>query len=122
MIWHSTSVDRRSSSLRDVLFFPLILILISLVPVRVAIATEWQFVGARYQGMGGAGVAVVDDSLALYWNPGALGFAIGRDIQVPFGASVSAEGNVMSEIDSLDALARDLADIVDKVGNGDPLT
>ncbi len=37
---------------------------------RVAEGSEWQFIGSRYQGMGGAGVAVVDDSLALYWNPG----------------------------------------------------
>jgi hypothetical protein len=68
---------------------------------RAAQASEWQFIGARYQGMGAAGVAVVDDSLALYWIPGALGFAKGHDFQLPFGVSVSAEGNVMSEIDAL---------------------
>jgi len=72
--------------------------------------------------MAGAGVAVVDDSLALYWNPGALGFTKGRDFQLPFGASVSAEGNVMSEIDDLDAFARDLRAIRNKISNGQPLS
>jgi hypothetical protein len=72
--------------------------------------------------MGGAGVAVVDDSLALYWNPGALAFAKGRDLRLPVGFSVSAEGNVMSEIDSLDGFARDLRTIRNKIENGEPLT
>ncbi len=89
---------------------------------RVAEGSEWQFIGSRYQGMGGAGVAVVDDSLALYWNPGALAFTKGRDLQLALGASVSAEGNVMREIDALDAFARDLRTIRGKVANGDPLT
>jgi hypothetical protein len=88
----------------------------------VAEATEWLFIGSRYQGMGGAGVAVVDDSLAMYWNPGALAFTKGRDFQLALGAGISAEGNVMSQIDELDALVRDLSGIRDKVRNGDPLT
>jgi hypothetical protein len=85
-------------------------------------ASGWQFIGTRYQGMGGAGVAVVDDSLALYWNPGALGFTKGHDLQVSFGASVSAEGNVMSEIDELSSLARDFSEIRSKISNGEVLT
>jgi hypothetical protein len=97
-------------------------VLLQLACPRVAEATEWQFIGSRYQGMGGAGVAVVDDSLAMYWNPGALAFAKGRDFQLALGAGVSAEGNVMSQIDELDALARDLGGIVDKVRTGVPLT
>jgi len=87
-----------------------------------ALATEWQFIGARYQGMGGTGVAVVDDSLAVYWNPGALAFSRGRDLQFSFGVSVSAEGDVMREIDALDLLAKNAKEIRDKVANGDPLT
>lgn len=85
-------------------------------------AGEWQLIGSRYQGMGGAGVAVVDDSLALYWNPGALAFARGRDFALPLGVSVSAEGDVMREIDALDAFARDLRTIRRKIQNGDPLS
>ena len=51
-----------------------ILLAPSLALVERARAEEWSFVGARYQGMGGAGVAVVDDEQASYWNPGALAF------------------------------------------------
>jgi len=89
---------------------------------RTAASGEWQVIGSRYHGMGGAGVAVVDDSLALYWNPGALAFAEGRDFKLPFGVSVVAEGDIMTEIDELDLFARDLITIRGKVQNGDPLT
>lgn len=85
-------------------------------------ASEWQFVGTRYQGMGGAGVAVVDDSLASYWNPGALAFTTGWDTNLTVGASISAEGDVMREIDALELVARDATSISRKVRNGDPLT
>ena len=105
---------------------PALAVLLALVfaigPSGEVQAAGWQFIGTRYQGMGGAGVAVVDDSLALYWNPGALGFAKGHDLQIPFGASVSAEGNVMSEIDELSSLGRDFSPIRRKISNGELLT
>jgi hypothetical protein len=100
----------------------LLVLVIGIGSSRAVLASsEWQFIGARYQGMGGAGVATVDDSLALYWNPGALGFTTGRDFQLPFGASLSAEGNVMSEIDELEAFSRDLLTIREKIANGELL-
>lgn len=37
-------------------------------------AREWSIVGPRALGMGGAGVAVANDSSASYWNPAAFGF------------------------------------------------
>ncbi len=37
-------------------------------------AEEWAILGSRYQAMGGAGVAVVNDNHAAHWNPGALAF------------------------------------------------
>ena len=49
-------------------------------------AEQWSFVGTRYQGMGGAGVAVADDSQAAYWNPGALGFVGTPDVHLFAGA------------------------------------
>jgi len=68
------------------------------------------------------GVAVVDDSLAAYWNPGALALSRGRDLQLSFGASVSAEGDVMREIDELDLLARNVLDVRRKVASRQTLT
>ncbi len=37
-------------------------------------AEQWQILGPRALGMGGAHVAVVNDATAQYWNPGAFGF------------------------------------------------
>ncbi len=93
-----------------------------LVTPGSARANEWQLIGARYQAMGGAGVAVVDDALAMYWNPGALAFGTGREVQMSFGGSVSAEGDVMQQIDELDLLAGELNTIRRKIRNGQRLT
>ncbi|NOY83243.1 MAG: conjugal transfer protein TraF [Nitrospirae bacterium] len=49
-----------------------------LIASRVS-AGEWQIIGPRALGMGGAGVAVANDSTASYWNPGAFGFFDGPD-------------------------------------------
>ncbi len=35
--------------------------------------------GARYSGMGEAGVAMTDDAYSSYWNPAAMGFLRGRE-------------------------------------------
>ncbi|MBI1822182.1 MAG: conjugal transfer protein TraF [Nitrospirae bacterium] len=37
-------------------------------------AREWEILGPRALGMGGASVAVADDATANYWNPAAYGF------------------------------------------------
>ena len=41
---------------------------------NAALASQWQIVGPRAIGMGGAHVAVVNDATAQYWNPAAFGF------------------------------------------------
>ena len=70
----------------------------------VAQAEEWQFLGARYQAMGGAGVAVVDDAYATYWNPGALaltrpeGYGVAATLA---NAEATAEGDILRKIDRL---------------------
>ena len=54
-------------------------------------AAVWVNVGPRYQAMGGAGVAIADDSLAQYWNPAAFAFMRGWDAQLPISTNYSIE-------------------------------
>jgi hypothetical protein len=50
------------------------LFLACVLQAGVAEAREWAIVGPRALGMGGANVAVANDSTASYWNPAAYGF------------------------------------------------
>lgn len=74
-------------------------------------AEEWRFLGARYQGMGGAGVAVVDDEHAAYWNPGALAFTPSYGVALPVGLQAAAEGDAIANADRV-------ARFLDGVGSG----
>ena len=78
----------------------------------VALAEEWSFIGARYQGMGGTGVAIVDDEHASYWNPGALAFTRSYGVALPVGAQAAAEGSVLADIDRV-------ANFLDDLGAGE---
>jgi hypothetical protein len=88
-------------------------------------ADEWEVFGARYQGMGGAAVAVADGAAAAYWNPGALAFATPLiEVDAPFGASVSAEGGLLDTANRLSDFfeASDFEDVLDKVQDNEQLT
>jgi len=78
-------------------------------------AGEWQIVGPRALGMGGANVAVANDATATYWNPAAYGFFKAseddeygkRDWSTSLGAGVGAQlhgdfGDTLSKINDVD--------------------
>jgi hypothetical protein len=69
----------------------------SLLLVGPAGAAEWQAVGPRAMGMGGAGVAEVSGPLASYWNPAALARATENSygLAVPLGVHVALTGTVI---------------------------
>ena len=67
-----------------------------------ASAGEWNLVGSRYQAMGGAGVAVVDDALASYWNPAALATAKSFDAMINVDIVAALEGDAVETIDDID--------------------
>jgi hypothetical protein len=60
---------------------PLATLLLFLSPSLLT-AQTWSQVGERSQGMGGAFVAVADDSSAVYWNPAGLATGSTFDAQV----------------------------------------
>jgi len=93
-----------------------------LAPADSARAEPWVLLGARYQGMGGAGVATVNDSTASYWNPGALGFDELYDVRIPFSAQASIEGGVVETMDDIFDLADRTEDALDRIEDGDFLT
>lgn len=68
--------------------------------VPAATAQQFNFVGSRFQGMGGAGVATVTDSTAQYWNPAALGFKKKGewDVQLPVTVGTAIQNNALENV------------------------
>ncbi|MEO1915690.1 MAG: conjugal transfer protein TraF [Myxococcales bacterium] len=87
-----------------------------------ASAGEWTLVGARYQGMGGAGVATVNDSLAPYWNPAALAMAQSYDGVLNFDIMASIEGDVLEVIDNLEDSQGEVEAALDRLESGGVLS
>ncbi len=84
-------------------------------------AGEWQIVGPRALGMGGANVAVADDATASYWNPGAFGFfnnpEAGGDYgnrgwssQVGAGVGAQTHEDLVQEVDKISKFDFDALD------------
>ncbi len=66
-----------------------VLLALSLVLVPVlAQAAQFAVLGPRALGMGGASVAAVNDSTAVYWNPAALANFRKVDIRIPVGVAL----------------------------------
>lgn len=87
-------------------------------------ADEWHIPGARYQAMGGAGVAVVNDAHASYWNPAALAFNQGQDFEIPFSFTLDTEGGGIAAADEIANFidGNALLATLTKIDTGTPLT
>lgn len=71
---------------------------LSLAAAAPASALEWQAVGPRALGMGGAGVALSQGPVASYWNPAALGRETENayGLAVPIGVHAGLTGDILA--------------------------
>lgn len=85
---------------------------------------EWSIYGPRAQGMGGAGIAVVDGATASYWNPASMTLNDKSGIYIPFGTTVSAEGNILKYVSSVfdSSQTSDWLSASTKISNGQKLS
>jgi hypothetical protein len=91
-----------------------VLIALSLVLVPVlAQAAQFAVLGPRALGMGGASVAAVNDSTAVYWNPAALANSRKVDIRIPASAAARDYMGLNKNWDRINT-------IYDQINAGDP--
>ncbi len=103
---------------RLVLF--LAVVSVALISPSPSSAREWNIVGPRALGMGGAHVAVANDATAAYWNPAAYGFfaePTGGDYSkrktsavLGAGAGVSIHEGLGEQLDKISQYNYDLLD------------
>ncbi|MEK7448040.1 MAG: conjugal transfer protein TraF [Planctomycetota bacterium] len=87
---------------------------------------EWTIYGARAQGMGGAGVATGDGATAHYWNPAAIKLNDKTGVYIPFGTTLSVEGDIMQEVtqiaDKITTLTTPWSTLSTQINSGSGLT
>lgn len=82
-----------------------VLLALSLVLVPVlAQAAQFAVLGPRALGMGGASVAAVNDSTAVYWNPAALANFRKVDIRIPAGVAIRDYMDLSNNWDRIKAI------------------
>ena len=81
-----------------------ILFFVALFVAQFASAQQWQFVGPRAMGMGGAGVATAYGPDAQYWNPAGLTQEDDKNetgLLINAGVTLETTGKVLSAVDKL---------------------
>ncbi|MDP2867001.1 MAG: hypothetical protein Q8O90_12225, partial [Elusimicrobiota bacterium] len=74
----------------------LILLACAAAPVSLC-AEQWQVLGTRPMGMGGAFVAVAQGPIAQYWNPAGLvkSSANVSGVEIPVGVNAEFTGDII---------------------------
>ena len=70
-------------------------------------AEQWQILGTRPMGMGGAFVAVAQGPIAQYWNPGGLvkSSANVSGLEIPVGANIEMTGGIVKDASKITDMA-----------------
>ncbi|MCR4820318.1 MAG: hypothetical protein K5838_04250, partial [Elusimicrobiales bacterium] len=84
-------------------------------------AAQWQIMGTRPMGMGGAFVAVAEGPIAQYWNPGGL---VKHDddnysgFQLPIGITAEATGSIAENASKIADMSKKFERISDLQKDG----
>ncbi|MEK6699065.1 MAG: conjugal transfer protein TraF [Nitrospirota bacterium] len=81
-----------------------ILAIVFLLAPALSHATQFSIVGPRALGMGGASVAAVNDSTAVYWNPAALADFKKFEIRLPVSAAIRDHMDLSNTWDRINAI------------------
>ena len=82
----------------------ILLVMAFLLAPAMAQAVQFSIVGPRALGMGGANVAAVNDSTAVYWNPAALADFRKVDIRVPVSAALRDHVGLKDTVDRINEI------------------
>ena len=84
-----------------------LLIMLLCAPAMVS-AEQWQVLGTRPMGMGGAFVAVAQGPIAQYWNPAGLvkSSANVSGMEIPVGVTAEFTGNIVENASQIGDLAQ----------------
>lgn len=86
-----------------------ILFAVSLVMLpALAQAAQFAVLGPRALGMGGASVAAVNDSTAVYWNPAALANSRKVDIRLTAGAAIRDYMDISNNWDRINVIYEEI--------------
>ncbi len=104
----------------NVLVRGLILALLALPMADAAMANPFAFASPRQQAMGGAGVALSDDSSAIYWNPANLALRKASDAQLNATLNVDVESKALTKLDELITASDEASAVLDSLDLGNP--
>ena len=79
-------------------------------------AEQWQVLGTRPMGMGGAFVAVAQGPVAQYWNPAGLAMESSQTVsgmEIPVGVNLEMTGGIMKNASEIGDMADQLSAIKD---------
>jgi len=86
-------------------------------------AEQWQILGARPAGMGGAFVAVAEGPIAQYWNPAGLNVKSKNQrsgMQIPVGVGAEFTGDMLKTASSVTDMKDEIDSLTSKL-NGDDI-
>ena len=98
---------------------------VALLTASVAGAQQWQFVGTRAMGMGGAGVATAFGPDAQYWNPAGLAQEEDTNetgLLINGGVTFEATKNVLEGVRDLTDMSDQYKALQDAIKNGQTAT